>query len=195
MAKLIDAAKTGDASKVQACLDEGIDPDGPARDGKTPLMAATSGGHMAVVEKLLGACADPTLGKGDETPLTIAFQKGNQALLKVLFNASFTTMNTALGPGIIDVAETGIRSDNQEVPDNVYSELRGVTQMIAKVNARDRPGSPEGHEKYGNYASLAAKCDTEDKDSELMRTEAVRLQMKSLSKTNKEGGLGQVVSP
>merc|ERR1712216_343514 len=154
-------------------------------DGKTPLMAATAGGHMKVVEVLLGACADPTLGKGEETPLTIAFQKGKQDILKVLFNASFTTMNSAIGSGIIDVNDPGVRSDNQDVPENAHSELRGVTQMIVKLNTRDRPSSPEGHKQYGNYADLAAKCDTDEKDSELLRTEAVRLAMKSLSKTNK----------
>jgi len=78
MQQLINEAKNGNVAKVNELLASGIDPDGPAKDGKTPLMAATTAGHVAVVEALLGAYADPTLGKNAETPLTIAFQKGNQ---------------------------------------------------------------------------------------------------------------------
>lgn len=76
MQKLIDASKNGDVNKVNELLASGIDPDGPGKGGETPLMAAARGGHLAVVEALVQAFADPTLGKGEETPLTIAFQKG-----------------------------------------------------------------------------------------------------------------------
>lgn len=191
MQKLIGAAKNGDAGKVKECLDAGIDPDGPAKDGQTPLMAATRGGHSAVVEALLGACADPTMGKGEETPLTIAFQKGNQGLLKVLFNASFTNLNTLVGPSEINIPQSTFVGSS-EVPDNASYELRDVTSKIAAIN-RGRPESPE-HGKYGNYAHLTAKVDMEDHDTDMLRAESVRLRMRSLAKTA-GGSMGVPGSP
>jgi len=195
MQKMIDAAKNGDVAKVKACLDEGIDPDGPAKDGRTPLMVAVGGGHLPVIECLLTAFADPTLGKGDETPMTIAFQKGKQDILKVLFGATFQNLDTMTNPGIVACPfEDGMRADN-EVPDNAMYELKSVTAKIAQVNTRDRPSSPDANRsKYGNYANLANDANNmEDKDSDMMREQGVRLMMKSLVKTNKEGGLGNVV--
>lgn len=198
MQKLIDAAKNGDAAKVKACLDEGIDPDGPAKDGRTPLMAAVNGGHLAVIECLLAAFADPTLGKGDETPMTIAFQKGKQDILKVLFAATFSNLdsmtNTGPIPGMPLECESGV---DHEVPDNAMYELKNITQQIVKCNTRDRPSSPEASKgKYGNYSSLMSnEDDTGDKDSDMIREQGVRLMMQSLVKTNKEGGIGDVIKP
>lgn len=194
MQQLISEAKNGNTAKVTELLASGIDPDGPAKDGKTPLMAATAAGHVAVVEALLGAYADPTLGKGEETPLTIAFQKGNQNLLKVLFNASFNNLNGMVAPGALDLPDVGVRSENQDVPDSALSDLKEVTGMIAKQQ-RERPASPE-HKKYGNYSHMAGQVTAQsDEDGDCLRTASVRLAMKSLVKTNKESGLGVPASP
>lgn len=193
MAKLIDAAKNGDIAKVKACLDEGIDPDGPAKDGRTPLMAAVTGGHLAVIECLLAAFADPTLGKGEETPMTIAFQKGKQDILKVLFAATFSNLDSMTRAGSIPGMPDGIAEGiTNEVPDNAMYELKNITQAIARVNMR--PTSPEKTSKYGNYSGLiGSQEDAEDKDSDMIREQGVRLMMASLVKTNKEGGIGDVV--
>lgn len=184
MQKLVDAAKASDVAKVNECLAAGTDPDGPAKDGKTPLMAAVGAGSVAVVEALLKAFADPTLGKGDETPMTIAFQKGNQDILKVLFGASFNSLNGVVG-GVTDVPLAVVRSDNQDVPENAMTELRCVTQMIAS-QCKEKPASPE-HKHGGNYATLLDGADTGDKDSEMLRTEAIKMTMKGLSRTTKAG--------
>jgi ankyrin repeat protein len=184
MQKLITAAKNGDVAKVTELLASGIDPDGPAKDGKTPLMEATRGGHVAVVEALVEAFADPVLGKGDETPMTIAFQKGNQDLLKVLFKASFNSLDSSIKPGCMAAfPDSGNpRSDNQEVPDNAEQDLREMTKMIAGLN-KERPISP-AHQKYGNYAHMASNANADaEKDSDMMREQSVRLAMKSLIKT------------
>lgn len=183
--QLIAASNSGDVKKVNELLASGIDPDGPAKDGSTPLMAAAKGGHLAVVEALVAAFADPTLGKGEETPMTIAFQKGKQDILKALFAASFNTLDRSIKGGCIAhlPETTGIRSDNQEMPDNAEQELRDVTRILAHVS-KDRPESPQAHKKYGNYAHMASNpTDDAEKDSDMMREQSVRLAMKSLVKT------------
>jgi len=189
MQKLIDAAKNGDVAKVKACLDEGIDPDGPAKDGKTPLMAAASGGHLAAVEALLAAYADPTLGKGDETPLTIAFQKGKQDILKVLFNASFTTLNGQVMPGTcMKTSDADVRSSNQDVPDNAAYELKSITTMIA--HGANRPDSPAkgSTKKYGNYSHLAVAANPEEdeQNSDMLKQASVRMHMKNMAASNRD---------
>jgi ankyrin repeat protein len=184
MDKIVTAAKNGDVAKVKECLEGGIDPDGPAKDGRTPLIAAVGGGHLAVVEALLAAYADPTLGKGEETPMTIAFQKGKQDILKVLFSATFASLDSTVNPGVVDVAEGGTCDTN--VPDNAMYELKNITTKIATINSRDnRPESPGG--KYGNYASLLDESVCAEKDSDSMREASVRLAMKSLSNTTLAG--------
>jgi hypothetical protein len=186
--KLINAAKNGDVNQVKQLLTDGIDPDGPAKDGQTPLMAATRGGHTAVVEALLGACADPTMGKGDETPLTIAFNKGNQNLLKVLFAGSFTNLNGLVGPG--DISIPAGMAEDETVPEHAEYELREMTARIAAMSRSERATSPQGGGKYGNYSHLTASMDMEDKDADDLRQEGVRQVMRNLVKTAKAEGIG-----
>jgi len=179
---LIEASKSGNVAKVNELLASGIDPDGPAKGGGTPLMAATTGGHLAVVEALLAAFADPTMGQGQETPLTIAFQKGKQEILKVLMGASFSNLNTMVcSGGGGDITYSAAVIDN-EVPDNASSELRGITAQLMKQGT-NRPESPSG--KYGNYTHLATHGETDEKDSDTLREEAIRYQMRGLVKTVK----------
>lgn len=178
MTKLIDAAKNGDNGKVSELLASGIDPDGPGPGGETPLMAAARAGHCAVVETLCAAFADPTMGKGEDTPMTIAFQKGKQDILKVLFKASFDIM----GPNAkSEICPMSLLPDNKDVPDNAEQELREVTKMIANISVR--PDSPKATSKYGNYAHMATNDGSNDADSDMMREQSVRLAMKSLVKT------------
>jgi len=186
MQKLMDACKTGDVKTVNEILASGVDPDGPGKDGNTPLMTAARGGHKAVIEALIAAFADPTLGKGEETPMTIAFQSGKQEILKVLFAASFGHLEKMVKPVCLaSMPDAGIRSDNQEVPENAISELRDVTTILAHISKAERPESPGQHKKYGNYAHMHTHTDAEDaeKDSDMMREQSVRLAMKSLIKT------------
>jgi len=193
MQKLIAAATKGDVAAVQACLDEGIDPDGPAKDGSTPLMKATAGGHLPVIEALLAAFADPTLGKGSETPMTIAFEKGKQDILKVLFAATFNSLDSMTNSGAIPQYGDGM-GVNSEVPDNAMYEYKEITTQLAKINReRERPESPAGHKKFGNYAGQATGDGEHEKDSDMVREEGVRLMMQSLVKTTKAGGIGEVV--
>jgi len=179
--KLISAAGNGDVTTVRQLLDSGVDPDGPAKDGKTPLMAAATNGSVQVVEALIQACADPTMGKGSETPLTIAFQKGKQDILKALFAASFTTLDNQIGAGIIQQS-AGMEGAAEDVPESAADDLREVTAQLARVSTTSPTATAGG--KYGNYSDRFNPGDMESQDSEFLREEAVRLAMRTLVKQN-----------
>jgi ankyrin repeat protein len=186
--QLMSAAGKGDVATVKQLLDSGVDPDGPAKDGRTPLMAAAQAGSLPVIEALVGACADPTLGKGSETPLTIAFNKGNQNVLKALFAASFQTLDGVVGPGVVydpRYSISRIAQASEDVPESAIDDLREVTAKLAHMNRDAGTSSPSGG-RYGNYTELMDNFETDEKDSDMLREEAVRLAMKSLVKNNRE---------
>jgi len=187
--KLCDAAKNGDVNGVNQLLASGIDPDGLTRNGMTALMAAAGGGHLRVVEALLAGCADPNVGKGSETPLTIAFQKGNQDILKALFSASFNTLDTMVGSssalGGLDSYQG--RGPIESVPENADDQYRDITRKLAAVSKDKRESSPE-RTRYGNYADKMSDVKvTGEEESDLMRTDACRMTLRTLGKASKSG--------
>jgi hypothetical protein len=189
--KLCDAAKNGDVEGVHRLLESGIDPDGASRDGRTPLMAAATGGHLRVVQALLAAYADPNVGKGADTPLTIAFQKGNQDILKALFGASFNALDNMVlsTSGFTGVSAHGysggiIEAEPASVPDSAMDNLRHVTAKLASVSSDRRDISPfRQTARYGNYGD---KVMLEPKKGGEIREQAVRLTMRSLKSSHKE---------
>merc|ERR1712087_997903 len=76
--QLVQACRSGDNESVKRLLAASVDPDGKSKDGTTPLLAAVAQGHLAIVQSLIGAGADPTIGNGSNNPMTVAFQKGHQ---------------------------------------------------------------------------------------------------------------------
>jgi ankyrin repeat protein len=182
--KLIQAAQSGDLASVQQLLSSGVDPDGPAKDGRTPLMAATEKGSLPVVEALLAAFADPTLGKGAETPLTIAYQKGKQDILKALFAASFQTLGNTVQGTVNDprYSLSRVAQVNDEVPEDALEDLREVTTMLARVSGGISPTSAAAGGKYGNYTGTFNPDLLESKDSDYQREALVRSTMQDLVK-------------
>jgi ankyrin repeat protein len=187
--KLCDAAKNGDVEGVKKLLEAGVDPDGVARDGKTPLMAAAGGGHLRVVEALLEGFADPNFGKGSDTPMTIAFQKGNQDVLKALFAASFNTLDsmvnsrTALG-GSGPLGDDGRpRTPFEEWSESAQNGLRGQAKKLASLAPGRRDGfdSPGASRRLGGYAEQKKINLSDDHDSDMLREQSVRMTMKRVA--------------
>jgi ankyrin repeat protein len=70
---LVDAALSGELSKVQALLDRGANIEATAYDGLTPLDAAAKEGHLDVVKYLLEKGAPVNDREHtDRTPLVLA---------------------------------------------------------------------------------------------------------------------------
>ena len=79
------AAKKGDAMKIKALIDLGVDINYEGSSGCTALHLATDCGHEAVVRLLLDNGADPTAKSSEgRTPLHSAARIGNPAVVRLL---------------------------------------------------------------------------------------------------------------
>ncbi len=58
--RLIEAARSGDSSRIRCLLEEGADPDEADANGTTALIMASSVGQLEAVKILLSAGADAT---------------------------------------------------------------------------------------------------------------------------------------
>lgn len=176
---LLDAAKSGDVAGVQRML-QTVDADAPGRDGKTALILGAEKGNVAIVQALLDGGADPNIGKNGNTPLTAAFQKGHQEVLRVLFQATFHSMESVVGPSgtggyMMPQASYG----DDEVPESALLELREVTQRLHNMNQKQ--AAPEYETQEPEYII------DNGKDVDIMREEAIRDQMRTLVAARKEG--------
>ena len=70
------AAATGNLECVKELLDNAVDPNKRATGQPTPLIAASSAGHVAVVRELLAKGADPSFAHGG--------RRGTTALLEAI---------------------------------------------------------------------------------------------------------------
>lgn len=68
---LIDAANIGDVERMKTLVHSGVNPDGVAYDGLTPIVAATQRHQYAAINYLLSVGVD--INKGDENRLTALF--------------------------------------------------------------------------------------------------------------------------
>jgi hypothetical protein len=88
---LFDATVAGDATAIAELVQKGADPDvahpavwkAPLGPGDTPLSVAARLGHVAALEALLAAGADPDRG-GGKRPLELAVNRGDAAACRAL---------------------------------------------------------------------------------------------------------------
>ncbi|AKT43314.1 ankyrin repeat domain-containing protein [Chondromyces crocatus] len=86
--ELFEHAACGELARVQALLDERVNPDVRAQLGRTSLHEAAALGHAAVVDALLQAGADPNLTDDDGfTPLMDASDFGHAPIAAALLDA------------------------------------------------------------------------------------------------------------
>lgn len=109
---LIDAAARGDAAAVQDLLDRGASVRATDETGRTPLIAAAYGSHVAVAEILLAAGAAPNEKDGSvqSAYLISTSEVGDDpALLDLLLSAGadVSSRDSFNGTGLIRAADRG----------------------------------------------------------------------------------------
>lgn len=89
VAKVLNATEDGDVTTVEQLVNGGVDPNVADADGWTPLFAAASYGHEAIVRTLLSAGVNPNqmIHKSRETPLHLSVTRGNYKIVKMLVEA------------------------------------------------------------------------------------------------------------
>ncbi|KAL2844548.1 hypothetical protein BJY01DRAFT_263844 [Aspergillus pseudoustus] len=82
---LFGAIGDSNLSRIQTCLDEGVNVEKPDREGDTPLGFAASTGKRSIVERLLeaGAQVDGRSAAG-KTPLMLASRNGHEEVARLL---------------------------------------------------------------------------------------------------------------
>ena len=109
-APLLEAARSGNATRVAALLAEGADAKAASPDGTTALHWAARAASAEAVERLLAAGADPeTANRYGITPLALAAESGEPAVVGALLAAG-ADPNTATPAGetvLMVAARTG----------------------------------------------------------------------------------------
>ncbi len=109
-APLIEAARSGDAARVAALIEEGVDPRAASPDGTTALHWAARSASAAAVEHLLAGGADAaSANRYGITPLALAAESGEPAVVGALLAAG-ADPNTATPAGetvLMVAARTG----------------------------------------------------------------------------------------
>lgn len=177
--QLNQAAKAGETETLKKLL-ASVDPDVLAKDGKTPILIAAGKGDTKAVEALLAVGADANIaGKDGSTPMTAAFQNGHTKVLKMLFGATFQSLDSAVGPGGGAVAggeDQAESAEDQEVPESALMELRDVTAKLAAINSN----MPASASPRPPVCDQVAEGDGTDNDSSMMQEAMMKEAMRTL---------------
>jgi ankyrin repeat protein len=170
---LQNAVLGGDPVAVKALLDQGVDPDEPAENGKVPLVLAAQKGKVAVVEVLLAAGADPNKsGKDGSTALAVAYETGNKEVLSKLFSATFRNLGSTAPRDAGPICSAAAAADN-EVPANAHDNLREVTLKLSAL-------SPQPDQE-GRRASRSDHLQISEDGLEHQREEAFRMKLQAFA--------------
>lgn len=180
--RLVSASRDGDADEVNRLLALNVDPDCAGKTGEMALVVAAGKGHAAVVEALLRAGANPNVGKGEKTPMILAFQKGHKQILSLLFAASFQSLESAVGPGggVPPPMRGRTGQADEEVPYSSICELRDVTARLASISQK------QSETTWVSTMINIPQADTDLGDTDQARENAMRTAMRSCVQAKKQ---------
>jgi uncharacterized protein len=110
--QLMEAAKAGDLAQVKTLLDKGADVNAKDEQGRTPLLGAAFGGHLAVGMILLERGADAR-GRSGIMMLDAAARAGDIETVKLALSKGADVNETL--PGAVSPLMEAARSGNPDV--------------------------------------------------------------------------------
>jgi len=164
-ARVVEAAKSGDAGAVKALLASGVDVNSTAADGSTALHWAVHRDDAAMVDALLnaGAKVDQT-SRYKVVPLTLAAQNGNAGLVARLLKAGAspdsiseegqTALMTAARNGRVEAVRALLAAGAKV---NVAEEFRGQTALMFAAG-EGNTGSVELLLEFGSDLKAKSKA-------------------------------------
>ncbi|RYP81635.1 hypothetical protein DL770_005843 [Monosporascus sp. CRB-9-2] len=142
------AVETGDVEVVKMLLDRGADVAVANKDGWTPLIAASSKGHVDVVRLLLattGVNADLKDSESGQTPLSWAAANGCEAVVQLLLDTGKVDINSRDNTG---------RTPLQWAAERGYETI--VRLLLKKGTATyAHRQTLEGHDGYVNAVAFS----------------------------------------
>ncbi|MCM2391635.1 ankyrin repeat domain-containing protein [Streptomyces albipurpureus] len=108
--RLLEAARSGDADEVRAALDAGADVETRDGDGRSPLLLASLGDHVAVAHTLVAAGADPDAQDSRrDSAWLVTGVTGSVEMMRALLPAGpdMTVRNRFGGVSLIPASERG----------------------------------------------------------------------------------------
>eukprot|EP00435_Cladocopium_sp_Y103_P024361 s21_g6.t1 len=139
-AALVHAIRTGDKEEVRRILRSGHDPKISA-EGTFPLLVAAEQGRAELVQLLLDAKADANVTQDGLTAMQLAFNAGNQTMVKLLFANAFKSLESAVsikGPRA-EQFKAPARVIGEEVEIDAFNNLRQVTERVAQLGRVQKP--------------------------------------------------------
>lgn len=162
--ELWEAARKGDASKVEELIKKGVDPNAKTRYGVTALAFACDHGHLEVVKVLLANGADVNVKDTfyGGTPMDSALESGHTEIVKLLLEASPE-----------DALIGAARGGNKTIVDYVLSKYKPSAENLSEALLAARDWEQEEIVKTLEAAGAQLpKKDTKKIDPEILKSYA-----------------------
>lgn len=124
--ELWEAARKGDAAKVEALIKKGADPNAKTHYGVSALAFACDRGHVDVVKVLLANGADPKVKDTfyGATPLDSALENGHTEIVKLLLEKGASPDNALL---------VAAQAGDKKIVDHVLSKYKPSPEILSEA--------------------------------------------------------------
>ncbi len=137
IAEFINAARIGDASKVDQFLRGGMDINAKNKSGNTALMEACATGQEEVIKLLLDRKADPAITNNiGETATSKAIRSRQYPVIQLLMERKALQVDGLIGEGIVHADPEFVEGVFQGVPDDVRKKILAELLHLACLSGK-----------------------------------------------------------